>query len=298
MNAPTVTIVICARNAARHLERSIPAALAQHHPAARIKVLVIDNGSTDDTAGTARRLGAIVRPCPRHGVARARQMGWRIARSEFVAYLDADCEPPRDWISRALSRFDDPQLAAVGVRLVNAPASTLAEEHIIRHRLLDTDFFFTANAIQFPFLVTAGLVLRRTALESIGGFDLSFGSSTGEDADLCWRLERKGWRLAYDPTIEILHHHRSTIRGMMRQAHWYGRGSAALFARWRTEFGWWRYTDWPPYRRLGKAMLAAPLALLTKRGYRRWEPTLSALDAIAFLTGKWREAARNRVLFL
>lgn len=296
---PTATIIICARNAADHLRRSVPAALAQDYPAARRKVLVVDNGSTDGTAQAARELGAIVRPCPRPGVVHAREMGWRAARSQYVAYLDADCDPPADWLSRLVKQMEaNPRVGAVGARLVSAPPTTLAERHIIEAGILDTDHFWQRNALQFPFLVTAGMVARRRALEAVGGFDTSMERTAGEDADLCWRLDRAGWVVLYDRDVEIVHHHRATISAMLRQVHWYGIGSAALFVRWRGELGWWRYTDWTPYRRLGAGLAHTLPALLTGGNrYERLAPALQTLEAAAFLTGKWRGAVKNRVLF-
>ncbi len=299
-NRPTITVVICARNAAGHLERSLPALRQVIYPRTHLRVLVVDNGSTDGTADIARSHGAAVRHCRRPGVVHARQRGWRAARSEFVAFLDADCIPPPDWLERTLRPFeDDPRLAAAGVRLVPGPVRTLAERHIVEAGILDTDRFRERNALQFPFLVTAGMVLRRAALEEVGGFDTALGRATGEDADLCWRLERAGWRTQYLPEVEIVHHHRSTILQMLRQVRWYGMASAFLFARWRGELGWWRYTDWQVYRRLGRgAVQALPALLGGEDRYARVRPLLEVLDAAAFLTGKWEGALRNRVLFL
>ncbi len=296
---PTVTIVICARNAAGHLRRCIPAALAQDYPRDRFKVLVVDNGSEDETAEVAGQLGAVVREFRRPGVAGARQFGWKKSRSEFIAYLDADCEPPTDWLSKAVKHFEsDSKLAAVGSRLIAPPPTTLAERHIIESGIMDTDFFFTRHALAWPFVVTAGMVVRRAALESIDGFDLTYGRAAGEDADLCRRMTLAGWTLEYDSSIEIIHHHRSTVRGMLKQVFWYGHGSAAFFARWRKDLGWRRFTDWVPYRRLGWGILYAPGMLIIGRNrYERLRPLLDILECSAYILGKYKGAIEYRVLY-
>lgn len=296
---PTITVLICARNASRHLEKAIPAALNQDYPRHRFHVMVVDNGSTDGTAETAKRLGAIVKPFPRPGVVFARQYSWKIAKSELIAWLDADCEPPRDWLRRLAHQLKHhPELGAVGVRLVGGLPKTLAEKHIMEAKILDTDRFWTRNALQWPFVVTAGMMARRTALAEINGFDLRMGTSTGEDADLCWSLERAGWKVEYNRSVEIIHHHRSSIMAMMKQAHWYGRGSAETFAKWKKELGWWRFTDWTPYRRLAWGLLAAiPALCFAGDRYERWKPTLEVLDSLAFLTGKWRNSLKKRQFF-
>lgn len=297
---PRVAVLICARNAAEHLRRSVPAALAQDFPAQQFIVVVIDNNSTDRTAAVARELGAEVWSCSEVGVVNARQFAWITARTELVAFLDADCEPPRDWLRRAVAALEaDPMNGAVGIRLVSAPPRTIAEEHIVRVRILDCDRFQERNALQFPFVVTAGMVLRTAALKAVHGFDKGLGRDGGEDADLCWRLDRAGWRVVYTPDIEVVHHHRSTVPAMLRQVYWYGRSSSALFARWRKELGWRRYTDRGPYRRLGRGLLRAIPALVGGSSrYDRLAPLLEIADSTAFLLGKYVGSIRNRVMFL
>ncbi|MCC6546951.1 glycosyltransferase [Candidatus Sumerlaeota bacterium] len=299
-NFPTITIVICARNAAQQLHASIPAALAQDYPRNRFRLLVVDNGSSDGTASTARELGAnAVRRHPKPGIAGARRFALGVARSELIAFLDADCEPPTNWLSSLVAEFEAaPKVAAVGVRLVGDSPRTLAEQHIEAEGIMDTDRMFTRNALQFPFVPCAGMMARCEALLSVGAFDSSFLRAAGEDADACWRLQRHGWEVRYQRDTNILHHHRATLSGMLRQAHWYGAGSAALFARWRKELGYPRYTDWRVYRRIATSALAAPFALVLRSGYARFAPGLRALDALAFLTGKLRQSLKERVLFL
>lgn len=297
---PTVTIIICARNAADHLPRCLGAVRRLHYPAGRLKVLVVDNGSTDGTADIARRHGAIVRHLAKPGIARARDFGWRRARSEVIAFLDADCEPPENWIEGGVRRlYEADRIAAVGVRLVSGPITNVYERHIVESRILDSDRCWERNALSFPYVVTAGMLVRRAALEAVDGFDLTLGRQAGEDADLCWRLRRAGWDIRYERAIEVVHHHRSTLWGMLRQVHWYGRGSAALFARWRGDLGWWRYTDWAVYRRLAGGVLGIlPALVLGSDGDHRAKPLLQALDATAFLSGKWIGAIKNRVWFI
>ena len=298
-NPPTITVVICARNAAGQIAGALRGAMAQFYPARAVKVLVVDNGSTDGTAEIAMEHGAIVRAWKRPGVAGARDFGWRRCRSDLVAFLDADCEPPADWLHRAAQALAArPRLAAVGARLVSPEPTTLAERHIVEARILDTDRCWERTPLQFPFVVTAGMVIRRAALEEVGGFDLTLGRAAGEDADLCWRLVRAGWEIDYLREIEIVHRHRATIPAMLRQVHWYGGGSAALFARWRKELGWRRYTDRSPPRRLLRGLTGAlPAFVAENDSYKRWAPTLEALDAAAFLAGKWRGSLKYRVPF-
>jgi mycofactocin system glycosyltransferase len=80
-----------------------------------------------------------------------------------------------------------------------------------------------------PYVPTAALVVRRAALEEVGGFDP--GLRFGEDVDLVWRLVAAGHRVRYDPAVTVAHAVRPTLRAWLRQRFDYGGSAAALAER-------------------------------------------------------------------
>jgi len=80
-----------------------------------------------------------------------------------------------------------------------------------------------------PYAPTAALAVRRTALQSIGGFDPAL--QIGEDVDLVWRLIEAGWRVRYQPSVTVTHVPRSSWPSWLRQRYIYGRSNAALAHR-------------------------------------------------------------------
>ncbi|WP_211248892.1 glycosyltransferase [Deinococcus frigens] len=91
------SVIIPARNEAAYLPLTLRALEAQH--LAPAEVIVVDNGSTDDTPEVARAWGARVLRCARPGVAQARQSGLEAARSDWIATTDADSLPSPQWLS-------------------------------------------------------------------------------------------------------------------------------------------------------------------------------------------------------
>lgn len=97
MRTPLVSVVIPAYNAAAILNECLESVMRQGYP--ELEVVLVDDGSTDDTAVVAKRFGECIRYIyqPNAGLAAARNAGHRLAKGEFVAWLDADdvCEPDR-----------------------------------------------------------------------------------------------------------------------------------------------------------------------------------------------------------
>lgn len=99
------------RNGAATLPACLDALAAQTLPRDRYEIIVVDDGSADDTAALARRPGVICASIPASGPAAARNHGARLARGELLFFTDADCEPDSRWAEALLAAFDDPSVA-------------------------------------------------------------------------------------------------------------------------------------------------------------------------------------------
>lgn len=158
-----VSIVIPAYNAGNTLAACLDACVQQSQNAAEI--IVVDDGSTDDTAEVARSFAAECLQQHHLGPAAARNKGWRMAHGEFVAFTDADCIPGHDWISRLLEGFEDGVGGVGGTYAIANPKHLLArmiqEEIAIRHARFGPEV---------DFLGSFNVMYRRTALEATGGF--------------------------------------------------------------------------------------------------------------------------------
>jgi len=234
----TVSVVVPVLNAARTLPACL-GALGALDPAPG-EILVVDNGSSDRSvalledfarelpAGTARRL---LHEATR-GAAAARNAAIRAARGEVIAFTDADCAPEADWLRPLSAPFGDPAVGAVAGRVVAAPARSTLELFSALYTLQSADRAdrrrgWTPWEGGYP---TANFAVRTALARDLGGFDERLEIS-GEDYDLCARLYARGAEIVYTPDARVAHHHRTTLRAMLRQAFGFGRSHPYMLRR-------------------------------------------------------------------
>lgn len=233
----SVSIVVPVRNAAGTLPLCL-AALARLDPAP-MEIVLVDNGSTDDSlsllqsfqrdhpSSAVRVLGE-----SRLGASAARNAGIRAARGEVVAFTDSDCTPDQAWLDHLIKPFADPAVAASAGRILAAPARTTVELFSALYTLQSNDKparfdHWSPWEGGFP---TANMAVRKVVLEKLRGFDEAV-CLYGEDYDLCARIYAQGGAVAFVPDAVTHHHHRTTVRGMVRQAFGFGRSHPYLLKR-------------------------------------------------------------------
>ena len=238
---PLVTVIVPARNAADTLGDCLAALLAVDYPAERCEIVVVDNGSSDGTAALARSRAVRCIHEPRRGSAHARNAGVAAARGELLVFTDADCLPSTGWLRAIAERFRDPEVGAVAGEILPYPPRTATERHAARIRHLSPRRYLSRPIL--PFAVTANLAFRREVLQRVGPFDHR-SPHGGESTDICTRFFRATeLQLVPEPRAVVLHRHRSTLRGFLRQQWGYGRGHAFLYRKYADEAPWgWRQT--------------------------------------------------------
>ena len=183
---PLVSVVITCYNQARYLAEAIESALAQTH--ARREVVVIDDGSVDDTAGVAARYPDV--KCVRQsnaGLSAARNAGIRESRGEFLVFLDADDRLLPDALRAGLDGFlVRPECAFISghYRMMREDGTPLPD---FAQWPPEPDAYRTL--LQRNYIgMHATVMYRRSAFESAGGFDS--GLPTCEDYDMYLRVAR------------------------------------------------------------------------------------------------------------
>ena len=217
-----VSVVVPVLDDARRLAACLDA-LAAQAGAPPFEVVVVDNGSSDDSVAVARR--AAVQPVvvrePRRGSYAARNAGIAASCGARLAFTDADCVPAPDWVARGVAAPG----AVVGGAVVMTPsAAPTAWERYDRALYLRQD-----ELVRQGFAATANLWVDREVLDAVGPFDPVLRSS----GDLEWgrRAGRAGFPVAYAADVVVAHAPRTDRRGTWRLHRRLGAGWSALAQR-------------------------------------------------------------------
>lgn len=190
----TVSVVIPAYNAARFITETVESALAQSWPV--LEVLIVDDGSTDDTGALADALSrrdARVRRVrhPNIGIAATRNHGAAVAKGEWLAWLDADDLWASEKLARQLGAWDGLSNVVYTDRINFGDIGPLPER-LSEHMNLVGGDVFEALLTGGNFVTTSSVVQTKRSWEAVGGFSSDPSIPVGEDWDFWLRLAAKG----------------------------------------------------------------------------------------------------------
>lgn len=257
-----LSIIIVSYNARADLEQCLQS-IAAAPPRASHDVIVVDNGSTDGSAGSAARLGAhVIENEANLGFARANNIGIRASRGTTLLLLNSDTLMPPGGIDAMLDILTQrPDVAVVGPRLVDAagrselsfgrmigPFAEWRQKRLVRGHARH-DPRMTARVEEMThreqivdWVSGACLLVRRVDAEAVGLLDERYFMYT-EDVDFCAAIRARGRSVLFTPRVEIVH-----LRG--RSAATAAAQTAAAYARSRLAFYEKHHPRWAPVLRV------------------------------------------------
>jgi GT2 family glycosyltransferase len=224
---PRISVIVCTCNGGRTIGETLAALQNLEYP--DYEIIVVDDGSTDQTSIVAGRHDVRLIRTENNGLSVARNLGLNAATGEIVAYLDDDAHPDPHWLTYLASAFLRTTHVGIGGPNIAPPGDGMIADCVANapggpvHVLLSDEV-----AEHIP---GCNMAYRRERLMAIGGFDPRFRAA-GDDVDMCWRLQERGWTLGFAPAAVVWHHRRNSIRDYLKQQRGYAKAEALLADKW------------------------------------------------------------------
>jgi GT2 family glycosyltransferase len=218
---PILSVIMPAHNAAGMLPRTLGALRNSDLPRDKWELIVVDDGSSDETSLIAARYADTVVSLPgkASGPAYARNRGFDVCRSDIVVFIDADCVAYPDTLSRFVGLFaSDPELgAAFGSYDDKPPASGIMSQY----RNLVHHYVHHQNAGEVETFWAGAGAIRREVFTEVGMYDeWHYSKPQIEDIELGARIRKLGRRILLDPSIQITHLKKWTLGQVIRTDLW------------------------------------------------------------------------------
>ncbi len=222
---PFVSIVVPAHNETDSLGTCLEGLLAQDYPARRREIIVIDNGSTDDTGAVLSRYPVIALQEPRQGSYLARNRGIRQARGEIIAFIDADCQPRSStWLRSLIDGHQDPAVGAFVGEFQPLSTQGIIEGYVDDRGLIRQETLLKSDP---PSIAAGNAAYRKSVFEKIGLFQST--NHFGADSELTLRMIRDGsFRIRYNPEAVVYHPHPAALIPFLRRTYQIGIGLAVV----------------------------------------------------------------------
>ena len=196
-------------------------ALMDQESGGEYEVIVVDDGSIDDTAGVVSGYDVKLLKQEHAGPAGARNLGAKNASGDILLFTDADCTPERDWIKKMCTPFADE--AVIGVQGVYKTKQKSQTARFVQYEI-EERYEIMSKVGQIDFIGSYSAGYRRDVFLGEGGFDEKFPIASGEDTDLSYRLSSKGLKMVFAPEAIVYHEHPARITQYLKmkfyRAYW------------------------------------------------------------------------------
>ena len=209
------SVIIPAKNESANIGRCIRSIRRCVQDESMIEVIVVDNGSIDDTVEIAAEEGARVFIERDLNISGLRNFGVQKASYDIIGFIDADCEALPGWLENARKILSNNSIGIVGdyYRLPDQP------------KWIEKAYFSSIlrKRREVSYLSGGNMVMRKKIFVSIGGFDEK--TITGEDYVLCLKARSAGYMIISDPEVSVVHHgNPQSLRELYKREVWCGLG--------------------------------------------------------------------------
>lgn len=230
-DAPFVSIIVPVYNRENDIGECLDSLLALDYPESRLEIIVVDDGSADNTVQVVESYPVRLLKLPENqGQSAARNQAAEAAAGKILAFMDSDCIADPNWLLELIPYFQDDRVALVGGYVDAYYSKTRLDRFEAAGSPLNMGnaTLIGAGEKSVLYVPTCNMLVRRSAYLEAGGLDASL--RVGEDVDLCWRMMDTGHQILYIPRGRVKHKHRNRFwPGFVRRFE-YGASEPALYA--------------------------------------------------------------------
>ncbi|MBC8551940.1 MAG: glycosyltransferase [Candidatus Brocadiales bacterium] len=241
-----VSVIITCFNEENNIRDCLNTLVNQRYPEVKCEIIVADGGSKDGTQSIVKELmhtyhniNLVVEP--KKGTAAGRNAGIKAAKFDYIAFIDADCEAPQNWLKTLVEQYQNIRLTdknVIAVGGTNIPPENASGFLQAIGIALDSYFgsFGSVQGRQFkkPMHVSSlsnlNVLYDKQKIIEVGYYDESLVSEA-EDADINYRLFAAGNRFLFIPYSFVWHKMRPTPKTWLKNMFRYGKGRARLLKR-------------------------------------------------------------------
>ncbi|MBC8204347.1 MAG: glycosyltransferase [FCB group bacterium] len=202
-NIPKYSVVIPSYNNAKILPEILDALLKQEG-SEEAEVIVVDDGSKDNTEEIVKDYPVRYFKKPNGGPASARNVGIKESKGDIVLFIDSDCVPQPGWLKAMTQPFENDKIDGVKGIYITRQKSITA-------RFIQLEFeerYQKLSKLEYiDFIDSYSAAFRKEKLIEVGGFDESFPKADNEDVDLSYKLAGIGCKMVFQPSAVVQHTH-------------------------------------------------------------------------------------------
>lgn len=213
-----ISVIVPSYNSEKTIDKTIEALLKQNYPKKNYEIIVVDDGSTDNTERVVKKFEHVKFFKQKHkGPAAARNLGAKISKGNIILFTDADCIPDKNWIKNMVEPFKDKNVAGVSGTYKTSNKDSLLARFIGYDIKFKHEYMKKKKLIDFVGTFSAGY--RKLIFKKELGFDTSFPMASGEDPELSYRIA-KNYKIIFQPSAFVWHPHPDNLIFFLKQKFW------------------------------------------------------------------------------